>query len=55
MKNKNITIIITTVVMATVGQYTMQMVNLVMNDYFDNQAVRTMRTRRREYDLTFIH
>ena len=55
MKRRDITTIITTVVVATIGQYTISMVNLAINDYFENQAVRTFRTRRREFDLTFIH
>ncbi len=55
MKSKDIKMIITMVVIATIGQYTASMVNLVVNDYFDNQAVRTFRSRRKEFDFTFIH
>lgn len=55
MKVEDITMIITTVVVATIGQYTVSMLHLVVNDYFDNQAVRTFRSRRKEFDLTFIH
>lgn len=52
---KNVKIIITTIVVATVGQYTMSMVNMCLDDYLENQAVRTMRVKTRRKERVFNH
>lgn len=55
MNKKLITTIITTVVIATIGHYTMMMVNSALVDYQDNaRREMRLRTRRRGRDFKTV-